>query len=219
MNELIAFIKKPYINRTQKMEWHIFIILLLFLFLFSFGSGFFSIPIIQYTDIHKTDIIPSWELFVFAILLAPIYEEVFFRGLFYFNIRNVAAFSSLLSLITVYKIYQKHFVFAVVLMAVIIGIIAAYKYVGAKRVQFFIKNHIRLLYYFSALSFGLLHAANFSGNIYLIIVFSLILTAPQICMGFINGFVRINFGLKYSILFHMVFNFLGILPILIKWLL
>jgi len=75
-----------------------------------------------------------------------------------------------------------------------------------EKIHSYISKNIKFFYYFSAISFGLMHLFNFSSNIYLILLFSVFLVGPQIVAGFILGFIRLKYGLKYSILFHMAVN-------------
>ncbi len=216
MNELFAFIKNPRINNTRKIEWHIFIRLFCLYFLFAFGIGILAAIVSNFIGIHQHEITPSWKVVIIGVILAPIYEEIFFRGLLYFNTRNLIGFSVILSILIAIKIYQEHIVYAIALAVILLSILAIYKYVKPKKAQLFISSHSRLFYYTSALLFGLMHTTNFIGDTTLIILFSFLLTAPQIFMGFINGYMRITFGLRYSILFHFCVNAVGMLPIVVQ---
>ncbi len=214
MKELFTFIKNPQINNTRKIEWRIFIRLFCLYFLFSFGIGILAAIVSNFTGIHQHEITPSWEVVIIGVVLAPIYEEVFFRGLLYFNTRNVIVFSVVLSMLIAVKVYQEQIILAIALAVILLSILAIYKYVKPEKAQLFISNHSRLFYYTSALLFGLMHTSNFIGDTTLIILFSFLLTAPQIFMGFINGYIRITFGLLYSILLHFCVNALAMFPIL-----
>jgi membrane protease YdiL (CAAX protease family) len=75
-----------------------------------------------------------------------------------------------------------------------------------KRIESFIASNFKYFFYSSSIVFGLMHSSNFTGNIYLILTFSVILGGPQIVLGLILGYIRMNHGLKYSFLFHMVVN-------------
>ena len=60
-------------------------------------------------------------------------------------------------------------------------------------------------FYLISIAFGLIHILNFepSLNIYLL---APILVAPQIVIGINLGYLRIRFGLIWSILFHAFHN-------------
>ena len=72
------------------------------------------------------------------------------------------------------------------------------------------KPDFRILFYGSALAFGLLQATNFTGNPWIILAFSPVLGSPQILLGFLSGYIRMKNGLAYSILFHMVVNLIAL---------
>ena len=60
-------------------------------------------------------------------------------------------------------------------------------------------------FYFLTIAFGLVHLSNFviTNNV---IYFAPILVAPQIVLGGYLGFIRVKFGLLYSILLHAAYN-------------
>lgn len=77
-------------------------------------------------------------------------------------------------------------------------------------------NYFRISFYTFAILFGFLHVLNYeiTSNI---LVFSPILIAPQLCIGLYLGFIRIRFGLLWSIALHATYNgFLAILFLLAK---
>jgi len=61
------------------------------------------------------------------------------------------------------------------------------------------------VFYLMTMAFGLMHIMNFepSLNIYLL---APILVAPQILIGINLGYLRVRFGLIWSILFHAFYN-------------
>ena len=61
------------------------------------------------------------------------------------------------------------------------------------------------IFYLISIAFGLIHILNFepSLNIYLL---APVLVAPQILIGINLGYLRIRFGLIWSILFHAFYN-------------
>lgn len=76
------------------------------------------------------------------------------------------------------------------------------------------KSYFNLIYYFSILSFGAIHLANFEdlGNSYWI---APLLIAPQLSMGVFLGFIRIKFSLLWSMLLHAGYNLVLTSPIII----
>lgn len=73
------------------------------------------------------------------------------------------------------------------------------------------KNDFEYFFYGFALVFGYMHIANYelNGTIWLL---SPILVAPQILLGLLLGYIRVNIGLVYSILFHAVYNAIIVIP-------
>ncbi|MDW5288349.1 CPBP family intramembrane glutamic endopeptidase [Formosa sp. PL04] len=67
------------------------------------------------------------------------------------------------------------------------------------------------VFYFFALSFGLVHITNFeiTRNV---ILLAPILVAPQIIIGLFLGVIRLQYGLVYSMLFHAIYNGILIIP-------
>lgn len=62
--------------------------------------------------------------------------------------------------------------------------------------------------YFSSLVFGLIHLRNQKDIEWYEIVFSPIITMPQIALGLFLSYARLRFGLQYSIAVHILNNFL-----------
>ena len=65
-----------------------------------------------------------------------------------------------------------------------------------------------------AFIFGYIHIFNYE-LITNVLLFSPILIGPQIFMGFYLGYIRIKFGLVYSICLHAMYNFILVTPFLI----
>ena len=72
-------------------------------------------------------------------------------------------------------------------------------------------NIFRIAFYSIALLFGYIHLWNYEISLN-IILFSPVLIAPQIIIGLYLGFIRIRFGLAWSIALHASYN--GVLLLL-----
>lgn len=72
------------------------------------------------------------------------------------------------------------------------------------------KRLFNTAFYFLAILFGLVHLSNFTitNNV---ILLAPILVAPQIILGGYLGYIRVRFGLGWSILLHSAYNFIFIL--------
>ena len=122
-------------------------------------------------------------IFFFAVIVAPLFEEVMFRLILKFR-------SNLL-----------------ILWSIHIGVAL---HLGQKRSLLKTARQVwdkfyGWIFYLMAVAFGLIHIMNFepSLNIYLL---APILVAPQILIGINLGYLRVKFGLIWSILFHALYN-------------
>ena len=70
---------------------------------------------------------------------------------------------------------------------------------------FYNKKYFKKVFYLFAIIFGLVHLSNFQITPY-VILFTPILVAPQIILGGYLGFIRVRFGLQWSILLHACYN-------------
>jgi len=80
----------------------------------------------------------------------------------------------------------------------------------------FYRRNYWLYFYASAFSFGLLHLTNYNIHHFIPVV-SMVLVLSQIFAGCILGFVRIKFGLTWSICFHALHNLIFILFLFFGW--
>lgn len=122
-------------------------------------------------------------IFFFAVIVAPLFEEVMFRLILKF---------------------RSNFL---ILWSIHIGVAL---HLGQKRSLLKTARKVwdkfyGWIFYLMAVAFGLMHIMNFepSLNIYLL---APILVAPQILIGINLGYLRVRFGLIWSILFHAFYN-------------
>ena len=122
-------------------------------------------------------------IFLFAVIVAPLLEEVMFRLILKF---------------------RSNFL---ILWSIHIGVAL---HLGQKRSLLKTARKVwdkfyGRVFYLMTMAFGLMHIMNFepSLNIYLL---APILVAPQILIGINLGYLRVRFGLIWSILFHAFYN-------------
>ena len=122
-------------------------------------------------------------IFFFAVIVAPLFEEVMFRLILKF---------------------RSNFL---ILWSIHIGVAL---HLGQKRSLLKTARKVwdkfyGWIFYLMTVAFGLMHIMNFepSLNIYLL---APILVAPQILIGINLGYLRVRFGLIWSILFHAFYN-------------
>ncbi|WP_397362652.1 CPBP family intramembrane glutamic endopeptidase [Olleya sp. R77988] len=76
------------------------------------------------------------------------------------------------------------------------------------------KKYFRIVFYAFALLFGYMHLFNFNITTQILIL-SPLLVATQIILGLVFGYIRVRFGLIYSILLHMFYNGIIVIPVVL----
>ncbi len=71
-----------------------------------------------------------------------------------------------------------------------------------------------IAFYVSIILFGLIHITNFEITA-TVLVLTPFLVAPQLILGVFTGFIRVKFGLGWSILLHASHNLILFIPLLI----
>ena len=122
-------------------------------------------------------------IFFFAVIIAPFLEEVMFRLIL--KLRSNFLILWPLQLLILLQVDNK------------INLL--------KTIRNFWNKFYGWIFYLVSIAFGLIHILNFepSLNIYLL---APVLVAPQILIGINLGYLRIRFGLIWSILFHAFYN-------------
>ncbi len=215
MNSLICYLKNPFYCESRKPSIYKFIALLFFYLLASISIGIISFIVCEaFHLVHNKQEWSPLKTILIGILLAPFYEEVLFRSLLRFKRSSILIFvPTAIAFITI-SIYKSKFILPILLSLFVLGLFLCVTIFSRKKIEAFITSKFKYFFYSSSIIFGLLHASNFTGNIYLILTFSFILSGPQIVLGLILGYVRMNHGLKYSILFHLIVNISLILTII-----
>ncbi|MDF4203208.1 CPBP family intramembrane metalloprotease [Maribacter sp. SA7] len=80
----------------------------------------------------------------------------------------------------------------------------------------FFKNSkfFKPIFYLFTIAFGFMHISNFEMNTQ-VLLFSPLLVAPQIGVGFILGFIRVKYGLVWSMALHAFYNMVLVIPVLV----
>lgn len=152
-------------------------------------------------------------LLLFILVLAPLGEELIFRGWLSGRPGQVGAFVALLAAaagVTLARTIGQPFVGLALLVAgVLVAACLLWRKRGRAPMPFFAR-HFRWFYFGSALAFASIHLANFTEGNALVL---LPLTLPQFLLGLILGYARVHFGLWSSILLHVAHNllFVGLL--------
>jgi len=207
MNSFISYLKNPIYCESRKLSVKKFIALLFFYFMASIAIGVINFYVCKtFHLVHpKLGLSPQMTI-LFVVLLGPFYEEVFFRSLLRFKWSSILLFSTTAIAMAAFSIYKLKFVMAISLSVFVLGLFLLVTKFTRNKIELFIASKFKYFFYSSSVLFGLLHASNFTGNVYYILAFSFILGGPQVVLGLILSYIRMNHGLKYSVLFHMVVN-------------
>ena len=72
----------------------------------------------------------------------------------------------------------------------------------------FWNSNYRFFFYFSVITFGLLHATNYDNKITFSFIFvSFFITLSQLSGGFVMGYLRLKFGFIWGYIYHAIWNF------------
>jgi membrane protease YdiL (CAAX protease family) len=203
---LFNFITNPYIPERKNPSiidliklYGIFLLAYIPLILIiSVGSKELGITRVNFSE-------KSTIFIVYGVFLAPVIEEFIFRSWFKWSRKNsIILIILFVALIVLSFIRTKTLIYVAVMF--ILGVIFFSISKSLKHeISELISTNIKYFYWGSSIVFGMIHASNFVGNIWCLIGFSFILGSPQIVAGLIFGYIRLNYGLRYSILIH-VFN-------------
>ncbi len=208
MSAFFDYLKNPEYCSAQKPKSANFFSLLFIYIAIGFPLAILIFIIFKLFNLGHIELDPTSTLrtILIGIIFAPILEEIFFRSLLKFTKRSIILFLTTVIILIIYAAFRSKIEFVWFLSLVFIGILCLWLFFNRYKIELFISSKFKYFFYASALFFGLAHASNFTGNIYVIFAFSLILGGPQIVLGLILGFIRMNYGLIYSILFHMIIN-------------
>lgn len=215
MNSFISYLKNPFYCESRKPSIVNFIALIFIYLLAAMSVGMVSFIVCEafHLEHNERELSPLMTI-LFSILLAPFFEEVLFRSLLRFKRSSILIFTSTAIALVAYSIFRSKFVQPILLSVIVLGLFLFLTIFTRKKIESFISSKFKYFFYSSSIIFGYMHAFNFTGNIYLILTFSFILGGPQIVLGLILGYIRMNHGLKYSFLFHMIVNMSIILTII-----
>lgn len=157
------------------------------------------------------------------LLFGPTIEELGFRlGLKYSSINfSIMTSCSIFFLLTIFYFPTSEDVESInnfivsITIALIFGLIIFFSLKYLKEVDRWMADfwiyHKRSIFYFSVFLFSCFHFFNFELDLKTLLVMPLV-TLPQSMYGIIFGFIRLKYGIFYSILLHSLVNFLAFTP-------
>lgn len=226
--QLLNFLKKPTANELQPLSTaqkiHKTLLLLSWSFVVVLLIGLTLTVIISLSGFQGTNLIDSLLeednlliTIVLATIIAPALEETIFRLSLKPNTNYLALTLATLTILILSRIQQT--IPLLILTATIPLFAALYaQTLRQTQAQTFITkvytNHFRIIFYSSAILFGLVHMLNYtdiqSGGAILPL-----LIIPQTIIGIILGYTRLQYGFKYGILLHGLYNASLLIPALI----
>lgn len=166
--------------------------------------------------------VPFWQIILFAVILAPLWEEAVFRLPLRYTPINLAIpfglglmliVSSLTATSPLPPIARVSLLAAVVTLAVVLWLWL--KELNSQPIHTFYERWIGLLFYGLALAFGLIHVSNFTSLRVQALLLAPLLVLPQTVIGVFLGFIRLQYGFWWAVLTHGFHNACAITPLLI----
>ena len=208
-------------NSSEKPK--IFLSVLFYEFTLSLSAGilisiFKSVNLIPTNSAQKfVNNSPIWIVFMIAVFFSPFVEELIFRLSLRLNEKymhlNILILVGGLTF-TIAHFFNVNF-FKILIIS--LGMILFLFYLNNKGlcnkfILGFWNRNFKYVFYFSVMSFGLLHINNYGkiNNSLLLILPILIL--PQLITGLFCGYVRLKLGFSWGCLLHSVHNFILLIP-------
>lgn len=155
---------------------------------------------------------------IVSAILAPLMEEITFRLGLKFSLRRLALSLSFGVVMLAGMIFTSFIAeIGVLLGAYVILFFVIYqilKYISAVTIDNIYKKHFGLLFYFSAVTFGLIHIQNYTDLSKSWFLLPLLIL-PQLLAGLIFGYVRVKLGFTYALFTHIFYNSLTLFPVLL----
>jgi membrane protease YdiL (CAAX protease family) len=194
-NEFISFIKNPedrpiHHHATRKKLTTVLSLFLIQLPILMILGMLFSLieelGLIDQDAHIMEEMMKSFSTIQIVLLVAivgPILEEIIFRMMIRFR--------------------RNYIILWTIKLLAMLGVQTKYALLRNFRMRW--DQYFTVVFYCSVMIFGLVHITNFKGsiNVYLL---APILVSPQLIMGMVLGYVRLKYGLIWSIYFHSFHN-------------
>lgn len=195
----IPILRMPSIKEFSKILFICILISIPFAIISKLIENEFGIIRPEYTKASKL-------IILYGVFGAPIFEEILFRSWLKWTKTNIYFLITTIILMIAISIFLHKFE-QICKISILVSLLIMVIYLMKNtKVKPYIVRNFKYFYWSSSVTFGLMHASNFTGNVWYIILFAFVLTSPQIIVGFFLGFVRMNYGLRFSILLHMLYN-------------
>lgn len=206
MLSILNYIQNPQIVEFKKPK----MANLGFLYLIYYLICFVSLPLIalianalEIKHVETSNL--SSTFILIGVLLVPVYEEIIFRLCLIFNKRNYFITISVILAIVVY-LFFKHKDISAIIFGLVLALFLILYFFDFEKIKCFINKHFKYFFWFSVICFGLIHISNFNGDYLTLFVLFPLICFPQLIMGVILGFIRMQYGFFYSVFIHLMVN-------------
>jgi hypothetical protein len=214
IERIINYCKQPIYNvEKEKISLKIFLKLYL---IYILTAIFISLPIgllAKLFDITNNFKNYSWQFLVYGFTIAPILEEILFRLLLRPSKKKFYIFLGT-NILWIIVLIILHKYFAVIIISGIFSL-ALFLIFFKIRNKINLISKFRFLFYLSVGIFGFIHISNFEGITFLNFFIAPILVFPQLIMGFLNAYIRMIYGFRHAVFFHIFVNMTVIVPYLL----
>lgn len=216
------FLKKPKLlkfSKDKKSLWRDLLWLLLLDLIFAgIIMGIYYILLhfkVIKEYVQEIDILKKYGLTVTLLLVcifAPVLEEFLFRWHLRKKYLSIYFVCFTLGLISNYFINSSFLTWPVYIFFLFVALIVHgyFKRLDMRKRMVFQQKSFSYLFYYAAIIFGLIHLGNIKGLTLSDPAFVLFVIS-QTFTGISLGFIRIKYGLGYSMLLHGFFNFILLL--------
>ena len=213
ITEFLLYVKKPvYVSENTEMTLKQKVFYVKQLLKFHFSTFLILIPLILLSEritgaSFDNGLGDNWSSYFAVVLIAPVIEELIFRNALKYS-RFTLAIGIGLGLRFIFKntLPEDYIPMAVGFsFSSIPLLIIVFKHFNQQIKTFWIQQ-FPVIFHTIAITFGLVHLLNYEhiNNYFLAIP----LISSQIISGYILGFVRMKFGILYSISLHITWNFI-----------
>ncbi len=216
MKDFFNYCKSPYyIEESSKINWNLFLKLyVIYFFLSLIVTGLISLLRVFINIQNKIYDYSNLQLVLLGVILAPLLEEILFRLLLKSNKLNFVIYWIInVSLIIVLFIFERTDSLIILLtIFIIVQVIFLLNYILKGKI--FKRENFKYAFYASVIIFGIIHFNNIKDIELIHFIIAPILILSQLFSGFILGYIRMVFGIKYSMLFHFFMNVFLLLSLL-----
>ena len=211
LGEFFRYLKHPSYIRKEPVEGLHFFLLIFFYFLLAIPAVIPAHICMQLEGLSRSELdYPFWPLFITVVFLAPLFEETLFRMLLRPLKQNLWVFSIIITGLSVSRLIKGDMILGIIFAVLGVGIIPFFSSpLYRKKLQRIVVRYFPWFFYASVMAFGFIHVTNFHPLSLQVLLLAPFITLPQLIMGTLLGFVRMKYGIIYSMVFHSTINLIG----------